>query len=417
MDSTLKTLNAALREAVDALEGPFKADLLDALKNPDSLPDKETWKLVSETVDLADKVVRLVQPPALQLAESYLAYLDTKCLWTAVSNNIPDILATSGPQPIASLAQRSGLQPLRLGQIMRVLRNNGIFAHDAATGLYSNSASSTLLTKTHWTQWHRWVELYGNEFYDAARGIPAAARAGQSRSAAQVEYGTDQNIFAYFAERGLQDKFHATLGAGAVAQAPGMLADYAWGELGDAVVLDVGGGGGDFVAALLRKYPALRGALLELEPVVEMVRPRFRDAEGVFADVGERMVALHVGDFRSAVPAYEVYTMKWCLHNWGDADVVKVLAAVRRAIVETPRARMVVIEAVLAEGRSSRVWRYGDMTMMSTANGQERTEEEWRSVAAQAGWEIKSISPLRNAWAAAIDLRPVTTKVNMPALS
>jgi hypothetical protein len=148
-----------------------------------------------------------------------------------------------------------------------------------------------------------------------------------------------------------------------------------------------------------------------------MVRPRFLDAEGVFADVGERMVALHVGDFRSAVPAYEVYTMKWCLHNWGDADVVKVLAAVRRAIVETPRARMVVIEAVLAEGRSSRVWRYGDMTMMSTANGQERTEEEWRSVAAQAGWEIKSISPLRNAWAAAIDLRPVTTKVNMPALS
>jgi hypothetical protein len=417
MDSTLKKLNAALQEAVDALDGPLKADLLDALKNPDSLPDKETWKLVSETVDLADKVVRLVQPPALQLAESYLAYLDTKCLWTAVSNNIPDILATSGPQPIAELAQRSGLQPLRLGQVMRVLRNNGIFAHDAATGLYSNSASSALLTKTHWTQWHRWVELYGNEFYDAARGIPAAARAGQTRSAAQVEYDTDQNIFAYFAERGLQDKFHATLGAGAVAQAPGMLADYAWGELGDAVVLDVGGGGGDFVAALLRKYPALRGALLELEPVVNMVRPRFLDAEGVFADVGERMVALHVGDFRSAVPAYEVYTMKWCLHNWGDADVVKVLAAVRRAIVETPRARMVVIEAVLAEGRSSRVWRYGDMTMMSTANGQERTEEEWRSVAAQAGWEIKSISPLRNAWAAAIDLRPVKTKVDMPALS
>jgi hypothetical protein len=416
MDSTLKKLNAALQEAVDALDGPLKADLLDALKNPDSLPDKETWKLVSETVDLADKVVRLVQPPALQLAESYLAYLDTKCLWTAVSNNIPDILATSGPQPIAELAQRSGLQPLRLGQVMRVLRNNGIFAHDAATGLYSNSASSALLTKTHWTQWHRWVELYGNEFYDAARGIPAAARAGQTRSAAQVEYDTDQNIFAYFAERGLQDKFHATLGAGAVAQAPGMLADYAWGELGDAVVLDVGGGGGDFVAALLRKYPALRGALLELEPVVNMVRPRFLDAEGVFADVGERMVALHVGDFRSAVPAYEVYTMKWCLHNWGDADVVKVLAAVRRAIVETPRARMVVIEAVLAEGRSSRVWRYGDMTMMSTANGQERTEEEWRSVAAQAGWEIKSISPLRNAWAAAIDLRPVKTKVDMPAL-
>jgi hypothetical protein len=288
-----------------------------------------------------------------------------------------------------------------------VLHNNGIFAYDAATRRYSNSASSALLTKTHWTQWHRWVELYGNEFYDAARSIPAAVKEGETLSAAQIEYGTKDNIFAYFAARGMQDKFHKTLGAGAVSQAPGMLADYPWAELGDAVVLDVGGGGGDFIAALLRAHRMLRGALLELEPVVEMVRPRFWDAEGVFADVGDRMVELHVGDFREAVPAYEVYTMKWCLHNWRDDDVVRILSAVRRAIIETPRARMVVIDAVLAEGRSSRVWPYGDLTMMSTVNGQERTEEEWRSVAGRAGWEIKSVSPLRNAWAAAIDLRPV----------
>ncbi|KAL2135469.1 hypothetical protein VTI74DRAFT_8328 [Chaetomium olivicolor] len=415
MNSMLKQLNATLREAVDALDGPFKRELLDALKSPDSLPDKETWKLAFETVDLADKIIRQVQPPALQLAESYLAYLDTKCLWTAVSNNIPDILASSGPQPITELARLSGLQPLRLRQIMRVLHNNGIFSHDAATGRYSNSASSLLLTKTHWTQWYRWVELYGNEFYDAARQIPAAVQADEVRSAAQIAYGTNQNIFAYFAARGLQDKFHATLGAGAVAQAPGMLADYPWEGLGDATVLDVGGGGGDFIAALLRTHQGLRGALLELESVVAMVRPRFRDADGLFADVGDRMVALHIGDFRNEVPAYEVYTMKWCLHNWGDLDVVRILSAVRRAIVETPRARMVIIEAVLAEGRSSRVWRFGDMTMMSTVNGQERTEEEWRSVAAKAGWVIKSISPLRNAWAAAIDLRPIKIDVDSSA--
>nr|QPI70968.1 O-methyltransferase [Chaetomium cochliodes] len=416
MDSVLQKLNEALQEAVDAFDGPLQQDVLARLTDPDSVPDKKTWKLASKTVDLADRLVRQIQPPSLQLAESYLAYLDTKCLWTAVSNNIPDLLA-SGPQSIAELAQSSGLQPLRLRQVMRVLHNNGIFAYDAVTGLYTNSASSTLLTKSHWTQWHRWVELYGNEFYDAARSLPAAVRDGEARSAAQLEYGTDQNIFAYFAARGLQDKFHKTLGAGAVAQAPGMLADYPWEELGDAVVLDVGGGGGDFVAALLRAHRTLRGALLELESVVAMVRPRFQEVDDVFADVGDRMVALHAGDFRDAVPAYEVYTMKWCLHNWLDEDVVRILSAVRAAIVETPRARMVIIEAVLAEGRSSRVWRYGDLTMMSTVNGQERTESEWRSLAAQAGWEVKSISPLRNAWAAAIDLRPIKGAAGTPPTS
>jgi hypothetical protein len=128
MDSVLQELNTALQEAVDAFDGPLQAELLAQLKDPDSLPDKEPWKLASRTVDLADKLVLQLQPPTLQLAESYLAYLDTKCLWTAVSHNIPDVLASSGPQSITDLAQRSGLQPLRLRQVMRVLHNNGIFA-------------------------------------------------------------------------------------------------------------------------------------------------------------------------------------------------------------------------------------------------------------------------------------------------
>jgi hypothetical protein len=294
---------------------------------------------------------------------------------------------------------------------MRVLRNNGIFNYEPDSDKYSNNNTSVLLQKTHWTQWHHWVSLYGDEFYDAAKGIPEAIKEGETRSAAQITYGTDQNIFAYFAEKGLQEKFHKALGAGAVAQAPGILADYNWEELGDTIVCDIGGGGGDFITALLRDNLSMRGALLEIEPVVEMVRPRYVAPEGVFADIADRMVELHIGDFLTKIPSYEVYTMKWCLHNWTDSDVIKILSNVRRAIRETPRARMVVIESVVEEGRSSRIWRFGDLTMMSTANGLERTKSEWIKLAGQAGWLVKTITPLRHAWAAAIDLRPLYTVV------
>lgn len=289
---------------------------------------------------------------------------------------------------------------------MRILHSNGIFDYDASTSTYRNNSSSTLLMKNHWTQWHRWVDLYGNEFYKAAQGIPDAVKQGETRSAAQITYETKKNIFTYFAEQGLQDKFHQTLGAGAVSQAPGMLADYDWADLGDAVVLDIGGGGGDFIASLLRKFPSLRGALLELGSVIDMVRPKFQDPNGQYADVGHRMIQLHVGDFRKEVPSYESYTMKWCLHNWLDEDVLRILTAVRKSIIKSPRSRMVIIESVLQAGRSSRVWRLGDITMMSTSNGQERTESEWRSLVNQSGWRVEGISVLRNAWAAAIDLRP-----------
>ncbi|KAF2280355.1 S-adenosyl-L-methionine-dependent methyltransferase [Westerdykella ornata] len=407
MDDRLQKINTALQEAVDAFEGPLNDARLSTLQTTDTLPNAQIWNLASQTIDLADRLLRLLQPPALQLAEGYLAYIDTKCLCAAVENSIPDLLA-SGPLTVDEIASRTSLQPLRLKQIMRVLHNNAIFAYADSTQTYSNNPASTLLRRDHWTQWHRWVPLYGSVFYDFASSIPSAIRAGESRTAAQIACGTEKNIFSYFAEQeGMQAKFHAALGAGAVAQAPGLLANYAWHELGDATVLEVGGGGGDFITALLRSNPMLHGALFELESVVDMVRPKFRDPKGEFADVGARMVDLHVGDFLKEVPTYEVYTMKWCLHNWSDADVVRILQVVRRAIQVTQRARMVILEAVLADGRSSRVWRYGDVTMMATVNGQERTEVEWRALASKAGWRVESITALRNVWAAAIDLRPI----------
>lgn len=289
---------------------------------------------------------------------------------------------------------------------MRVLHCNGIFDYDASRMTYGNNSSSVLLMKNHWTQWHRWVDLYGNEFYKAAEGIPAAVKQAEILSAAQITYQTQKPIYKYFAEQGLQDKFHKTLGAGAVSQAPGLLTDYPWAELGDAVILDIGGGGGDFIVSLLRYFPSLRGALFELKSVVDMVRPRFQDADGQYADVGGRMVEFHDGDFLEALPSYEVYTMKWCLHNWLDEDVLKILTAVRRAIKTSPKARMVIVEAVLQDSRSSKVWRYGDITMMSTTNGLERTEAEWRILADQTGWRVERIVVMRNVWAAAIDLRP-----------
>lgn len=337
------------------------------------------------------------------------AYLDTKCLCAAVEHRIPDVLGDGGRLGLDEMAGRAGLQPLRLGQIMQVLRNNGIFAYDASTGQYANNAASTLLRKDHWTQWHRWVSLYGNEFYDFAASIPEAVRAGEKRSAAQMSVGidADQSIFAYFATQpGKQERFHGALGASAIAQSPGLLADYSWGELGDATVLDIGGGGGDFIYSLLRAHGELRGALLELPSVIDMVRPKFFASNGEFADVATRIDALHVGDFLEAVPPYEVYTMKWCLHNWVDRDVLRILRVVRDAIRPTPRARMIVVESVLDDGRSARIWRYGNVTMMSAVNGQERTQHEWTTLARQAAWHVEAVIDLRNVWAKAIVLRP-----------
>ncbi|MCJ1350358.1 MAG: hypothetical protein MMC33_000339 [Icmadophila ericetorum] len=403
MEALLRSLNTTLQTACETLEGPLRQDCLSLIQTYDELPEKEASLLASETVDLLDHVLRLLQPPVSILAESYLY---AKCLWAAVASGIPEALS-SGPQTLTQLATLSNLQPLRLQQLMRVLCNNGIFQYDASVDSFSNNLTSNLLKKSHWTQWYRWVDLYGNEFYDMARGIPKAVEAGEDRSAAQIEFNINTEIFDYFAEKGLAEKLHRTLGAGAMAQAPGMMRDYSWASIGDATILDIGGGGGDFIVSLLRANPYMKGSILELQSVVNLIRPFFEEPNAKFSDISDRLEAIHVGDFTKEVPSYEVYTMKWCLHNWTDEKATTILQNVRRAIVESPRSRLVIIESVLTDGRSGRVARYGDIIMMLAANGRERTLADWRNLAKSSGWKVESVSPLRNAWPSAIDLRPV----------
>jgi hypothetical protein len=97
--------------------------------------------------------------------------------------------------------------------------------------------------------------------------------------------------------------------------------------------------------------------------------------------------------------------MKWCLHGWTDDLATVILRNIRKAMVQGPASRLVGLESILSDRRMGRLSRYGDINMMMTANGQERTLSQ--KLVKQPGWKIERIHSLRNAWVLAIDLRPV----------
>lgn len=216
-------------------------------------------------------------------------------------------------------------------------------------------------------------------------------------------------MFAYFQEHGLVPRLHQTLGSGAAAMAPGILEDYPWGEVADKIIMDIGGGSGAMLASLLRRFPSMRGGMFELQGVISHTRPFFRTG-GQFEDVGGRVADgyLIAGNFLEAVPASEVYIMKWVLHDWGDQEVVTILKNIRGAIVENKdTSRLVLLESILADGYSARLSRLGDINMMMmTAHGMERSEAEWRHLAEKAGWGHFRLFKLRRSWVDAIELKP-----------
>jgi gliotoxin/aspirochlorine biosynthesis O-methyltransferase len=323
-----------------------------------------------------------------------------------VTFGIPDVLS-NGPKDLKELAELSGAKPEQLRQVLRVLYNRGVFEFDATDGLYRSSAASSLLLKDHWTQWRAWTDLHGNEFYDMARDIPESVKKGCDRTAAQVNYGTEKTIFEYFRDPSELERLIGTIGASAVAQAPGMVEDYHWCEIAASRdrLLDIGGGSGAFMASLLRRYGDMKGVVLDQERVITKFIPLFRESSGQFSDVDDRC-DLMMGDFFDEIPSFKYYTMKRCLHDWTDDQAIRIVQNVRQAIIEEPGSRFVIIEGVLIEGRKGALARYGDITMMVASGGRERDCVEWKHVAETNGWTLASVTPFRNAWPSAIDLRP-----------
>ena len=292
---------------------------------------------------------------------------------------------------------------------MRVLHADGIFDFDEGTATYSNNHCSTLLLRSHWTGWWSWVDLYGNEFYDMARGIPQSCRAGEERMPSQIQFKTDMSMFGWFAAQGSLHRVHRTLGGGAIAQAPGITTDYPWEEITNGKILDIGGGGGGLISSLLNKYPTMQAGIFDRPEVIEQAKKNLYDADGLYAQVGHRVLPedLHSGDFFRTIPSYEVYCMKFCLHDWNDKDCITILKNIRKAIVIGPKSRFVLLEIMLQKGRKGQLSRMADMSVMMAANGVEREEWEWDYLARQSGWEIKRKFHLRNAWPTAMELVPV----------
>ncbi|KAI0508612.1 putative O-methyltransferase [Xylaria bambusicola] len=410
MESTLQQLIESLKAASRDLSGNQHEQLQTKLHNTDKLPDRNVFLLASEALNLLSEVRLLLEPGPLILADHFMGYMSTKALCAVVDLNIPDILrSTSQGVSIPELAKLCHARPDRLRQIMQTLHNNGIFAYHADTAQYSNNHVSTLLLSDHWTQWRNWVELYGNEFYEMACGIPAACREDATRNPAQVAFDTDDTMFKYFNDQGWIARFQATLGGGAIAQAPGIVEDYPWDDVAECRVVDIGGGGGGLITSLLRRYSTMKGAIFDVPWVIEQARKNIHESTGPYADVADRipLVDLVAGDFFREVTPSEVYTIKWCLHDWDDKESAIILRNVRKAIIRSPKCRLVILESVLADGHMGRMSRYGDMNMMVAVGGKERTEMEWGQLAMDTGWQLREIFPLRNAWPCAIEFVPV----------
>jgi hypothetical protein len=145
-------------------------------------------------------------------------------------------------------------------------------------------------------------------------------------------------------------------------------------------IVDVGGGRGTLLKAILQTNQAATGVLFDLPRVI---------ADAARLGLGPRCELIS-GDFFPALPAGgDAYLMKWILRDWDDEACARILTSCRGAIV--PEGKLLVIETVVPAPGVPHHSKLDDIEMMVLLGSQERTEEEYAALLARSGFRLARI--------------------------
>lgn len=156
------------------------------------------------------------------------------------------------------------------------------------------------------------------------------------------------------------------------------------------MVVDLGGRDGTLLAAILATAASARGVVLDLPEGVEGAPARLA-REGV----AERCDVV-AGDFLVEVPPGDCIVAKNILHNWQDDDAATILRNCRAAIA--PAGRLLIVEPVLpdvvvpSDPKLGPVLA-GDLNLLVTTGGLERTAREYERLLRSAGWTQLAVKP------------------------
>ena len=315
-----------------------------------------------------------------ELARLIDGFRVSQTIHACVELGIPDLL-DDGERTADDLAEASGADPPTLYRLLRALASFGIL-HEQDGRRFSLTELGQPLRSDVPGSLRGWVRLSGREHVWRSWGnLTNAVRDGEN--AFRSLHGTDvwEWRAAHPEESAIFDEAMMSLtGAGNAA----VLAAYDFDRFG--TVVDVAGGNGALLAALLAAHPQMRGILFDQEHVVSGAEPVLR-AAGVF----DRCEVV-AGSFFSSIPeGGDAYVLKSIIHDWEDEESVAILRSCREAM--GPEAAALVIERDLGPPNENPMAKLSDLNMFVMPGGRERTLDEYAALLDRAGLRLAAAHP------------------------
>jgi GNAT superfamily N-acetyltransferase len=293
-------------------------------------------------------------------------YMATAVVSTLVRFGLPDLLGERA-RTSDDLAELTGTHAPSLRRLLRAATGLGL-AHEVEPGRFRLSETGSLLRTDVPDSMNAIARVFSSEaMMDGWLELPETVRTGGSR-----------DFFSIMAQRPeLAALFHESMSQGTRISTAAITSSYDFSRF--RTIVDVGGGSGTLLEAILASAPAARGVLVDLAPA------RGRDRiEGV-----ER-------DFFVSIPeGGDLYVLKSVIHDWDDEPARVILRNCRAAM--SPGARLLLVERLLPEGAHDDALLFlSDMNMLVNLGGRERTEQEFRVLLDTCHLRLESVMAVRD---------------------
>lgn len=188
------------------------------------------------------------------------------------------------------------------------------------------------------------------------------------------------------AELDLRESFDAKMRRRFQGQTERIARGYDWGRFTDLV--DVGGGDGTLLAAVLNAHPGMRGRVLDLPPAAEAA-----DRTLARAGLTDRADGIPGSFFDPLPEGGDAYVLSDVLHNWGDTEARAILAGCARAA--TPTGAAVLVVEALREGTPGQGFNtVADLSMSVFVGGCERTIDEFTTLATDCALSLRAVESI-----------------------
>ncbi|MFF5113904.1 methyltransferase [Streptosporangium sp. NPDC000509] len=339
---------------------------------------------------------RTKNPPWQSLVGLVLGGMATQVVGLAARLKLPDAIG-DGERGADDLAAEYGMRENAMLRLLRALVALEVLT-EASPGRFGVAQVGELLRADRPGSMYALARMITEPaMLSAWQNLEFSLRTGSP--AFEETFKTD--FFGYLADHPeLSRLYNAAMSQGTLSVAEAVVKGYDFS--GFETIVDVGGGDGTLISAVLRAHPGLRGVVYDSAAGASAAKQTL-DRAGV----AERC-AVEAGDFFAGVPGgADLYLLKSIVHGWDDDRAGTILRHCGQSVA--PHGRILMIEHVLPDEvpPNANPFTYlNDLNLLVNGHGLERTRADFERLCASGGLTLTGIEPLPPTGFCWIEARP-----------